>query len=700
MNLESHLPPVLDLCLKSSAILLAAFGVAWLVRKASAARRHLVWLATFITLAILPLTLAIPPRWSWSWQHPAAARPAILTTPPAAIRKLPDAPAEAASARSALRLPGWPAIVGGAWLAGALLLLARQAAGFWRLRALRRRSFAITSGPVAVIAAEFGGAELRDSPLCAVPLTWGWRHSVVLLPGSASSWPEAQLRAALAHEFGHIARRDFLWRQVAQIVRAFFWPNPLVWLAVRALHRTQEQACDDLVLGRGASPREYAMQLLEAARTLAAPMFTPSQAVAMALPSTLEGRVRAIVDEQRDRRAPGCWSRISAVATVVVVIAGSAFAQVKFPPSEKPAAPQVLIDVKFIEVPDDAIDPADFPGNLASKRADVLLKKLTAKTGVDVLSAPRVTTRSGQRAIIEIANAPSPPGPGIKFEATPRVSENGLEIEVDFTATRTTVDEDRKIDGTPVAKTRVVKSKVKLASGQTCIFLSHAEGKDRPMLIAVTASIVDDHALPPPKKEEPAKLEYGKAVRGKEGFVTSPYAPEAGFIDVRGFPPDTEIKDPYTGKIFLVPDSSPVPVPPKPGKPSVQPAAPPANAGANSIELNIVPDAIEFEGFIKDPRDGSQVQATPNVINSEKSFDWRPAGAEKKELLPMGINPFGTISVNGIEWVASAVVSADGTAKTTGKALRYDAENREFTVEMKFGKKVTGWVETGKVRAK
>ena len=49
MNLESHLPLILDLALKSSAILLAAFAIAWAARKTSAARRHLIWLAAFIT---------------------------------------------------------------------------------------------------------------------------------------------------------------------------------------------------------------------------------------------------------------------------------------------------------------------------------------------------------------------------------------------------------------------------------------------------------------------------------------------------------------------------------------------------------------------------------------------------------------------------------------------------------------------------
>jgi hypothetical protein len=39
----------------------------------------------------------------------------------------------------------------------------------------------------------------------------------------------------------------------------------------------------------------------------------------------------------------------------------------------------------------------------------------------------------------------------------------------------------------------------------------------------------------------------------KPGFVRNPYAPEEGQIDVRGYPSGTEVKDPYTGKLFLIP---------------------------------------------------------------------------------------------------------------------------------------------------
>jgi len=55
------------------------------------------------------------------------------------------------------------------------------------------------------------------------------------------------------------------------------------------------------------------------------------------------------------------------------------------------------------------------------------------------------------------------------------------------------------------------------------------------------------------KGSHPADLPYGTPVPGKQGFVTSPFAPNSGYVDVRGFPPGTQVKDPYSGKTFLTP---------------------------------------------------------------------------------------------------------------------------------------------------
>ena len=51
-----------------------------------------------------------------------------------------------------------------------------------------------------------------------------------------------------------------------------------------------------------------------------------------------------------------------------------------------------------------------------------------------------------------------------------------------------------------------------------------------------------------------AGLPYGIPVPGRKGMVTSPYTPDEGkYVDVTGFASGSIIKDPYTGKLFLVP---------------------------------------------------------------------------------------------------------------------------------------------------
>jgi hypothetical protein len=53
--------------------------------------------------------------------------------------------------------------------------------------------------------------------------------------------------------------------------------------------------------------------------------------------------------------------------------------------------------------------------------------------------------------------------------------------------------------------------------------------------------------------QQKTDLPFGTRVPGKEWLVTSPFAPDSGYIDVTGFPPGTAVEDPYTGKIFLTP---------------------------------------------------------------------------------------------------------------------------------------------------
>lgn len=64
-------------------------------------------------------------------------------------------------------------------------------------------------------------------------------------------------------------------------------------------------------------------------------------------------------------------------------------------------------------------------------------------------------------------------------------------------------------------------------------------------------TVLPASAAPPEKAK--GDMPYGIPVPGQKGMVISPYSPEGNYVDVTGFSPGTAVKDPYTGKIFLVP---------------------------------------------------------------------------------------------------------------------------------------------------
>jgi hypothetical protein len=81
-----------------------------------------------------------------------------------------------------------------------------------------------------------------------------------------------------------------------------------------------------------------------------------------------------------------------------------------------------------------------------------------------------------------------------------------------------------------------------------------------------TPSLLEQPSPPAPKEKLPpvvlrasaapqakGDMPYGIPVPGQKGMVMSPYLPEGNYIDVSAFAPGSAVRDPYTGKIFLVP---------------------------------------------------------------------------------------------------------------------------------------------------
>ncbi len=329
----------LELQFLKSTVLLAA---AWLVTRAlasrSAAARAAVWSAALAVLLALPLLeLGLP-----AWRPLSEPVPPTVAVAPAtaASPALPNAPSSIQNlgvahdhnrGASALRGPGRGArvarvlapITAGLWLAGLALLLARLIVAHVRARAAVRR--AVPAGPrIERLAAHVAGLVVPGrivrvaiaDPL-DVPVQTGVLRPVVLLPRGASDWPMDRLRAVLLHELAHVRRRDCLAQLLGELARAAYWPNPLVHLAVRRAALEQERACDDTVLRVGAPATRYA-EHLAAVAALVTRTPAPAAALAMARPSTLRARVRAILDPAADHRALG---RRALLGTAVVAAA-------------------------------------------------------------------------------------------------------------------------------------------------------------------------------------------------------------------------------------------------------------------------------------------------------------------------------------------------------------------------------------------
>jgi HEAT repeat protein len=169
----------------------------------------------------------------------------------------------------------------------------------------------------------------------AMPMTWGARRPVILLPSEALQWTDDRARIVLLHELAHIRRMDGITQALAGLLAALHWFNPLAWAAVRAMARERERACDDLVLAHGAQPSSYAQHLLDIARA-GVEGRTYALAPAMARASELEGRLLSILTPRRRDPRRGASLLCAAAAAVVTVAVASAAPRTLPPPSIPP----------------------------------------------------------------------------------------------------------------------------------------------------------------------------------------------------------------------------------------------------------------------------------------------------------------------------------------------------------------------------
>jgi TonB family protein len=328
--------------MKMSLIVLLGLAVSFLLRGRSAATRHWVLAVAVGCAAAVPIIETIVPAWRLPIAAPAAFEPYVapLTATDAAQAR------EAPGVAQPRTMPGsQPALDESfdfdlaralvvLWSAGTCVSVFVLLAGVGRIRWLASRARLITDGRWMELAEEISrGCNLRrqvvllESEHPSLLVTWGLRQPKIILPASAGAWPDDRIRIVLTHELAHIRRGDWVVQIVAELLRAAYWFNPLMWIACRKLRLESEHACDDEVMNYGVDGTDYASHLVAVARSLNHRRAAWFPAPAMARPSSLERRVRAMLNDRVNRKPITRTRRAGVFAALLTLTVAVAAAQ-------------------------------------------------------------------------------------------------------------------------------------------------------------------------------------------------------------------------------------------------------------------------------------------------------------------------------------------------------------------------------------
>ena len=295
--------PLLDTTIRTSVVLVCALTAAALCRRRSAALRHLIVSAAIVTAAFLPLVQRLVPEWRLPLERLTETRTVALTGDPAAASMPSGYPREIAGVSERVAtVHSIRSLVGVLWLMGVGLGLLRLLIGLGRLGWIATRAEYVPTGAwtdcASDVSLEYGlrrPVMLLESAHSTLLATWGVRRPKIILPREARDWTLDRIRIVVRHELAHIRRGDWATQMTAELFRAVYWFNPLAWICLRRVRQESEQACDDLVLGAGIQGADYAAHLLELARNVVDRRAASSPALAIARPSSLERRIRAML---------------------------------------------------------------------------------------------------------------------------------------------------------------------------------------------------------------------------------------------------------------------------------------------------------------------------------------------------------------------------------------------------------------------
>jgi beta-lactamase regulating signal transducer with metallopeptidase domain len=279
--------------------------VSRVLRDGPASHRHAVWVAALVAAVWLPAASVRPHRESTAVHFDAAY---LSASPMPAQPATNAAPAEPTQSSGSRVVPFPRTVATILWAAYLIFLAARLVRFAWAcLHTVRLRRTATVPDPQPPLQHIwqrcrdiFGisNVELRFSPSVPSPVTTGaWRKTVILPQALLAETSADVLTTAIGHEMAHVARRDFALNLVYELLCLPISFHPAAWIIRRAIERTREMACDELVTRKLLAPDVYA----EALTAIAAQMTElprPACTLGVFSGDALEERVRRLLDRR------------------------------------------------------------------------------------------------------------------------------------------------------------------------------------------------------------------------------------------------------------------------------------------------------------------------------------------------------------------------------------------------------------------
>ncbi|HTM38540.1 MAG TPA: M56 family metallopeptidase [Terriglobales bacterium] len=229
--------------------------------------------------------------------------------------------------------PQWAFYIFGAWALFASVAIGRIVRGLWRVRSLKKTSAPLESSVLASIQQALPRVSRRfevcTSEQVRVPAALGFLRPMIVLPVWAvrELQPE-ELSTVVLHESAHLERWDDWTNLLQKIIRAVLFFHPAVWWIDSRLAIEREISCDDMVLARSRSARQYAACLISLAeKTRAHRSLVLAQAAVSRLKQTGQ-RISKILDGNQRTVKPLLKPAMAALA----VFAGFSFVAVQHTP--------------------------------------------------------------------------------------------------------------------------------------------------------------------------------------------------------------------------------------------------------------------------------------------------------------------------------------------------------------------------------